>query len=96
MQNSCAYGPMATAEGYRLRVPTAEKKDPIIPDIRSKTTRQFSDRQMEYAQTEQPTNYDCFPVKKMKRGMKRVTCMKKGTEDYQTLPKVKHYSYFQK
>lgn len=96
MQNSCAFGKEACADAYRMKVPMEEKKDPIIPDIRSRTTQKFSDRQMEYAPTEQPTNYDIFPVQKMKKTDKRVTCCKKGTEEYQTIPTKKHSSYIRR
>jgi len=96
MQNSCAYGKEACSEGYRMKVPMEEKKDPIVPDIRSRTTQKFSDRQLEYAPTENATNYDIFPVQKMKKTQKRVTCCKKGSEEYQTIAPKKHSTYIQK
>jgi len=89
------YGDIATRP-YQISIPQPEKKDALLPDIRSQTTRKLTKKQYEYCQTEKPINYQVFDIQKMKSIDKRATCVKSGSEIYQTLPKRVHSSYFQK
>ncbi len=83
MQNSCSYGDVAKTP-WRVSVPRKPPEEVKKPDIRSRETRNFKERDMEYSQTEQPVDYEVFIRKPMKKSDKRTTCIRAGSEEYQT------------
>lgn len=83
MQNSCMFGEVAK-QPYRISIPRKEPIDPEPPAIRSRITQKFTDRDMEFYQTEEPTDYKIFIEKKLRKKDKRVTCIARGSVEYGT------------
>lgn len=83
MQNSLTFGEIAK-QPYRVQVPQKEPKEILPPDIRSRTTQTFTDRDMDFCQTVQAIDYHPFKEIPMRKKDKRSTCTKKGSQLYQT------------
>lgn len=84
MQNSATYGKIAETP-YRISIPTKVPEEVKLPDIRSRTTQKFTDKDMEYSQTERPENYEIFQIQKIQKKDKRTTCLGQGSVEYCTM-----------
>lgn len=84
MQNSCYFGEVAKTS-YRVSVPRKDPEEIKKPDIRSRETRNFKERDMEFSQTEQPVDYEVFIQKPLKKIDKRTTCLRAGSQEYHTM-----------
>jgi hypothetical protein len=75
MQNSLTFGEVAK-ETWRLHVPRKIPEDVKAPNIRSTNNREFTQKDMEYTQTERSELYTPFIVKPLRKCNKRATCIK--------------------
>jgi len=87
MQNSCVWGHEAT-KPHTLSVPRKIPEEVKPPCIRSRWTSKFTDKDMEFFQTETSHDYKPFIELPARKRDKRATCIRNGSEEYQTLHKV--------
>jgi hypothetical protein len=83
MQNSCVWGNVALQPPI-LSIPRKPPEEVKAPALRSKITSKFTDRDMEYFQTELPQDYQVFIQVPLRKKDKRATCIRSGSVEYQT------------